>query len=143
MSLGGFHRHRRLAGALALAGMAFYAVLLPWHTVSQTTIQLAQSDVATFLQPPCHQSAAMAGQNSKSHSKPQTHCPICNGFAALHLVVSAPTNVLTVRVATGDLLLPATEDDPADAAVPRRKAAGLPPPPPSSDCSHGSGGLLA
>jgi hypothetical protein len=44
MSLGGFHRHRRLA-RVALARMAFYADLLPWHSVSQATIQLAQSDV--------------------------------------------------------------------------------------------------
>jgi hypothetical protein len=34
---------RRIAGAIALAGMAFYAVLFPWHTVSQAAAQLLPS----------------------------------------------------------------------------------------------------
>jgi hypothetical protein len=34
MGLASMHRHRSCAATLALLGMAFYAVLIPWHTVS-------------------------------------------------------------------------------------------------------------
>lgn len=130
MSLGGLHRHRRFAGALALAGMAFYAVLLPWHTVSQATAEIAPAGLAGLSEPPCHQSAAaMAGQGTKAPepSKQRTHCPICSGFAALHLAVQPPTNALAVTVDAGALLLPAAEDDLADAAVPAPQSRGPPP----------------
>jgi hypothetical protein len=129
MSLGGFHRHRRFAGALALAGMAFYAVLLPWHTVSQATAEIAPGGLAGLSEPPCHQGAGMAipGAKAPEPSKQRTHCPICSGFAALHLAVSPPTNALAVTVDAGALLPPAAEDDLADAAVPAPQSRGPPP----------------
>jgi hypothetical protein len=43
MILGDLHRQRPFAGAIAIVAMAFYAVLLPWHTVSQATGPLTQS----------------------------------------------------------------------------------------------------
>jgi hypothetical protein len=125
MGLGGLHRHRRFAGALALAGMAFYAVLVPWHTVSQATGQLTQLDLARSFEPPCHD--ATAASKSPQPLKRQTNCPICKGFAALHLAVSAPANVLTVRVAAGDLLLPAADDDLANTGVRTPQSRGPPP----------------
>src|SRR6476659_2391600 len=83
MILGDLHRQRQLAGAIALVAMAFYAVLLPWHTVSQATgppLSLGKS-----FGPPCHQaSAAGDDANTPQPAKPRTHCPICNGFAAFH-----------------------------------------------------------
>jgi hypothetical protein len=129
MSLGGFHRHRRFAGVLALAGMAFYAVLLPWHTVSQATTEIAPAGLTGLSEPPCHQSVAMAGRGTKAPepSKPRTRCPICSGFVALHLAVSPPTNTLAVTVDAGALLPPAAEDDLADAAVPAPHSRGPPP----------------
>jgi hypothetical protein len=95
MILGDFHRQRRFAGAIALVAMAFYAVLLPWHTVSQATgppLSFGKSS-----EPPCHQALA-AGDNAKTPqlAKPRTHCPICNGFAAFHFAAPAPVSALLV-----------------------------------------------
>ena len=93
MILGDLHRQRRFAGAIALVAMAFYAVLLPWHTVSQATgppLSLGKS-----FEPPCHQASA-AGDDAKTPqpAKPRTHCPICNGFAAFHFAAPAPATFL-------------------------------------------------
>jgi hypothetical protein len=98
MGLGRLHQYRRLAGAVALAGMAFYVALLPWHTVSQATgppLSLGKS-----FEPPCHQ-ASTTGDNAKTPlpAKPRTHCPICNGFAAFHFATPALTGALLVRPA--------------------------------------------
>src|SRR6478752_3079099 len=95
MGLGRLHQYRRSAGAVALAGMAFYAALLPWHTVSQATgppLSLGKS-----LEPPCHQASA-AGHTAKTPqpAKPRTHCPICNGFATFHFVTPAPTSAILI-----------------------------------------------
>ena len=53
MILDGLDRHRRFAGALALLGMAFYAVLVPWHAVSQAT------GPPLSFEPPCHQASTV------------------------------------------------------------------------------------
>jgi hypothetical protein len=95
MGLGWPHQYRRSAGAVALAGMAIYAVLLPWHIVSQATgppLSLGKSS-----EPPCHQTSA-AGDDAKTPQpvKPRTHCPICNGFAAFHFAAPAPVSALLV-----------------------------------------------
>ena len=109
MGLGWLHQYRRSAGAVALAGMAFYAVLLPWHTVSQATgppLSLGKS-----FEPPCHQALA-AGDNAKTPqpAKPRTHCPICNGFAAFHFAAPAPASALLVRPAVHAAILHTVED---------------------------------
>ena len=89
--------------------MAFYAVLVPWHTVSQATgppLSLGKS-----FEPPCHQASA-AGDNAKTPqpAKPRTHCPICNGFAAFHFAAPAPASVLLVRPAVHAAILHTVED---------------------------------
>ena len=109
MGLGWLHQYRRSTGAVALAGMAFYAVLLPWHTVSQATgppFSLGKS-----FEPPCHQ-ASMAGDNAKTPqpAKPRTHCPICNGFGALHFAAPAPAIALLVRPAVHAAIVQTVED---------------------------------
>jgi hypothetical protein len=109
MGLGWLHQYRRSAGAVALAGMAVYAVLLPWHTVSQATgppLSLGKS-----LEPPCHQASA-AGDNAKTPqpAKPRTHCPICNGFAAFHFAAPAPARALLVGPAV-HAAIPHTVED--------------------------------
>jgi hypothetical protein len=98
MILADLHRQRPFAGAIALVAMAFYTVLLPWHTVSQATGP-PPSLVKSF-EPPCHQASA-AGDNAKTPqpAKPRTHCPICNGFAAFHFAALAPASALGVRPA--------------------------------------------
>ena len=109
MGLGWLHRYRHSTGAVALAGMAFYAVLLPWHIVSQATgppLSLGKS-----FEPPCHQASA-AGDNAKTPQpvKPRTHCPICNGFAAFHFAAPAPTSALFVGPAVHAAIVQTVED---------------------------------
>jgi hypothetical protein len=109
MGLGWLHQYRRSAGAGALAGMAIYAVLLPWHIVSQATgppLSLGKS-----FEPPCHQASA-AGDNAKTPQpvKPRTHCPICNGFAAFHFAAPAPTSALLVGPAVHAAIVQTVED---------------------------------
>jgi hypothetical protein len=109
MRLGALHRHRGLPIALALLGMVFYVVLVPWHTLSQTTLQLSQTSAVTA---PCPH--AMGGETSKPE-KPRTKCPICNGFAALQMAVSAPACSPTLRIAEEDVAQAACEEGVADA----------------------------
>lgn len=96
MALGGLYRCRRIAGAIALAGMSFYAVLFPWHTVSQAAAQLVAS---TLEKPPkqiCHDGGPSSDGGSK-HSppaKPLSQCPICKGSAALQLALVGAANVV-------------------------------------------------
>jgi len=98
MMLGALHQHRGLPVALALMGTVFYAVLVPWHTLSQTTIELSQTAAVA----PCpHTMVGEASKTSKPE-KPRTKCPICNGFAALQMAVSAPACSLILRIAEED-----------------------------------------
>ena len=46
MSLRALHKNRGVGAVIALIGMAFYAMLFPWHTVSQTSLLLAQAALA-------------------------------------------------------------------------------------------------
>jgi Protein of unknown function (DUF2946) len=87
MGLAGFHGRRRPAAISALIGMAFYAMLFPWHTVSQTSIALAQAGFAASTIPICH-SEAPSDPAKPAHPAKQTHCPICNGFAALQFALA-------------------------------------------------------
>jgi hypothetical protein len=87
------HKIRHIPGVLALAGMAFYAVLIPWHTVSQATAQSAQSQRTTAINSPCHE-IGKAPAKQRDPIKPQTNCPICKGFAKLQFATSASPTVL-------------------------------------------------
>ena len=105
------HRHRRLPVALALMGMMFYAVLLPWHTLSQTTLKLSQTSAVTA---PCPH--AMVGEGSKTSKpeKPRTKCPICMGFAALQIAVSAPACSIIFWTADSDTLQAGSDESVAN-----------------------------
>jgi len=107
MILDGLDRHRRFCRSAGACRMAFYAVLVPWHTVSQATIPTPT--LAKSSEPPCH---ASTRENVKTPQplKPQTNCPICKGFAALHLATDASVNMLLVRVAASASLPQAGED---------------------------------
>jgi hypothetical protein len=123
MPLGAFYRHRRFAGALALLGMAFYAVLVPWHTLSQATLQLSQTSAVTA---PCPH--AMVGEGSKTSKpeKPRTHCPICNGVAALQIAISAPATPFVLKIAEEDVEQAACEEGVADAPARTPQSRGPP-----------------
>ena len=99
MMLGALQQHRRLPVALALMGMVFYAVLVPWHTLSQTTLQLSQTSAVTG---PCPHAKVGEASKTSTPEKPRTKCPICNGFAALQMAVSAPACSLILRIAEED-----------------------------------------
>jgi len=121
MLLGVFSRHRRFAGALAFLAMAFYVVLVPWHTLSQTKLQLSPNNVSTA---PCHQVGDES--NSPKPNKPLTKCPICNGFAALQIAVSAPACPLMLRTAEGDAEQVVWEDSVADSPARAPQSRGPP-----------------
>jgi hypothetical protein len=87
------HRTRHLPGVLALIGMVFYAILLPWHTVSQATTQSLQ------VKPPCHEIGSVSSKRSQT-PKPQTNCPICKGFAAFQLATTASFAILGFAATT-------------------------------------------
>ena len=111
MGLGRLHQYRRLAGAVALAGMAFYVALLPWHTVSQATggppLSLGKS-----FEPPCHQASAVDNAKTPQPAKPRTHCPICNGFAVFHFAAPTLASALFDRTAVHAAVLHVVEDGP-------------------------------
>ena len=88
------HRYSRFGGTLALLRMAFYAVLIPWHAVSQANAALSGERITLTAEPPCHDGASSpSGTRSETTKGSQpagkTHCPICTGFAALHLALAA------------------------------------------------------
>ncbi|HMK40316.1 MAG TPA: DUF2946 family protein [Methyloceanibacter sp.] len=87
MGLAELHGRRRPAAISALIGMTFYAMLFPWHTVSQTSLLLAQAGFATSTVPICHTEAPGDPAKPAQPAK-QTHCPICNGFAALQFALA-------------------------------------------------------
>lgn len=129
MSLKGLHRHRRFAAALALAGMAFYAVLLPWHTVSQATTALVASGVGTTSAAPCHDaSAATKNEQSPKGSAPsnKSHCPICSGFAALQLTLAGAAIDVATPPEAGSILPHCRLGDLASIKLPAPQSRGPP-----------------
>lgn len=91
---------RRLSvGALALFGMVVYTMLVPLHAVSQTSASLLLIK-AVASPPPCHGATASKqhDRSKPSPSKPRTHCPFCNGFAAFQLTLPAVAGVSVIGV---------------------------------------------
>jgi len=116
---------RRLAAAAGLAGMAFYAVLLPWHIVSQANLALAAPQ-AMAAEHPCHgHDEAVADQTVKG-AKPagKTHCPICTGLGVLHLAVASAAIAFPVPPDRPAVAFDSTEDHLIEALVhsPRSRA---------------------
>ncbi len=105
--------------------MAFYAMLFPWHAVSQTSIALAEAGFATNPVPICH--AEPLGNPAKpAQPAKQTHCPICNGFAALQLALaSAPIALPLPPHVTGKHVF-GSEDHLTDALVLAAQSRGPP-----------------
>lgn len=118
MILGHLKLRCRIALMLALGSMIFYAVLLPWHTVSQATSQLTQS------QAPCHEGAPVAKHSLPS--KPPTNCPICKGFGTLHLAAGAPSNFVVLGIPETEASPATAVDDIADSTWHRPQSRGPP-----------------
>ncbi len=107
MGLAFMHRRRRLGAALAMFGMAFYAVLFPWHTVSQATLALDPALAWADAAPMCHSTPADSQQKPGA---PKTHCPICSGFAALHFALAGAWITIAVPTTAGAVLADGTQE---------------------------------
>jgi hypothetical protein len=75
---------RRVAAAVALLSVAFYALLLPWHLTSQFERQLFTADFGISAQAMC--SADASGRSVPG--VPDSSCPICKGIAAFHFAIA-------------------------------------------------------
>jgi Protein of unknown function (DUF2946) len=112
-------RRRRVAATLALLGMAFYAMLFPWHTVSQTALQLGQAQLGLAAMPPCHEGSATdqtAPSKDSKPAKPRSHCPICSGFASLQITLAGAAGFLISAPEVGGRVSFATIRHVAEAA---------------------------
>jgi hypothetical protein len=125
MGLAEFHGRRRSAAISALIGMAFYAMLFPWHTVSQTSIALAQAGLAASMVPICHTEAPGDPAKPAQPAK-QTHCPICNGFATLQFAVASAQIALLLPPQASAKHIFGTEDHLTDALVQAAQSRGPP-----------------
>ena len=125
MGLAEFHGRRRPAAISALIGMAFYAMLFPWHTVSQTSMLLAQAGFATSTVPICH--TDVPGDPAKpAQPAKQTHCPICNGFAALQFALAGAPIALPLPPQVAGKHTFGSEDHLTDALVLAAQSRGPP-----------------
>ena len=78
--------YRRVAAALALLGVAFYALLLPWHLTSQFTLGLYEAEFGPLAARDVRQE--LDGVNPSLPGAPATSCPICKGLAAFQLTLA-------------------------------------------------------
>jgi hypothetical protein len=111
--------HRKTAAALALLGVAFYALLLPWHLTSQFSAQLYRADVGMFAE-------AMCSPDGSNPAMPATGCPICKGLAAFQLALAAPDAALLPVMPHAAPVLVVKQDDVAGVAVPTPRSRGPP-----------------
>lgn len=96
-----------MAAACALVGVALYALLLPWHLVSQFDRQLFAAEFGEAAQLICSSST----DNAPSvPGAPGSTCPICKGLAAFQLALTpAPTVVPPIPAGRAILTLPVRE----------------------------------
>jgi hypothetical protein len=112
--------HRKTAAALALLGVAFYALLLPWHLTSQFSAQLYRADVGMFAD-------SMCSPDGSNPALPASNCPICKGLAAFHLALATPDAALLPAMPHASPVLTIVQDDVAGVAVPHPRSRGPPP----------------
>lgn len=87
----GVQRSRsRLSGALALLGLAFYALLLPLHLTSQFERQLFAAEFGQGAEAICGTTSA----HDSTPGAPASDCPICKGLAAFQLALEPAPQVI-------------------------------------------------
>jgi hypothetical protein len=112
-----------VTAAFALLGVAFYALLLPWHLTSQFEAQLFTAEFGPLAQTMCTSGRAA---DPSAPGLPSTSCPICKGLAAFQLAIAAsPQPVLPVP-AGGSLLAAPVVHDVAGALLPTPRSRGPP-----------------
>ncbi len=111
-------KHRRTAAALALLGVAFYVLLLPWHLTSQFAAQIHRADLGIFADAMCTSDGAPAA--------PATSCPICKGLAAFQLAMAAPEAATLAVMPHATPVLIIARDDVAGSDLPTPRSRGPP-----------------
>ena len=110
----------RLAGALALLGLAFYALLLPLHLTSQFEHQLFAAEFGLAEQTICTTDGSNAAGTS-TPGAPSSNCPICKGLAAFQLALApAPSVVAPPAHIHAPLALASHEDVASATTIPAR-----------------------
>jgi hypothetical protein len=113
------YKRRRIAAALALLGVAFYALLLPGHLTSQFSAQLYRADVGMFAD-------AMCATDGFNPAMPASSCPICKGLAAFQLALATPDAALLPVMPHAAPVLAIAQDDVAGVAAPHPRSRGPP-----------------
>ena len=114
-------RRRRIAAALALLGVAFYALLLPGHLTSQFNAQLYKADVGMFADSMC-----LSGDHDSKPAAPATSCPICKGLAAFQMEMVPPELAVLPVMPHASAVIAALRDDVARASIPPPRSRGPP-----------------
>jgi hypothetical protein len=116
--------YRRVAAALALLGVAFYALLLPWHLTSQFTLGLYEAEFGPIAQVVCGKSAD--GVNPSLPGAPATRCPLCKGLAAFQLTLASAPPAVALSAMGEVQFTSAVPADAAGAALPTARSRGPP-----------------
>ena len=117
--------YRRVAAALALFGVAFYALLLPWHLTSQLAAGLFEARFGPLAGVMCRTSPDGAA-NPGLPGAPATSCPICKGLAAFQVTLASEPQVILPPALRKSQFGLAAHDDAAGAAVPTPRNRGPP-----------------
>jgi hypothetical protein len=116
--------YRRVAAGVALLGIAFYALLLPWHLTSQFALGLYEAEFGPLAAVMCGKS--VDGVNPSLPGAPATSCPICKGLAAFQLTLAPPPPVVALPALAHAQFVPGASDDAAGAALPTPRSRGPP-----------------
>ncbi|CAN1723576.1 DUF2946 domain-containing protein [Hyphomicrobium sp. 1Nfss2.1] len=114
------YTRNRLAGAFALLGLTFYALLLPLHLTSQFDRQLFAAEFGTAADTICNAEGEHR-TGSTQPGAPASSCPICKGLAAFQLALTpAPSVVVPPAHIHARIALASYEDVAGATAVPAR-----------------------
>ena len=114
--------HRRTAAALALLGVAFYALLIPLHFTSQLKTELYRAEVGMFAGTMCTADA----DGRTNPAMPATNCPICKGLAAFQLAMGAEAQSVLPSMPVGAPTLVVVHEDVAGVVLPSPRSRGPP-----------------
>lgn len=114
-----------MTAAFALAGIAFYTLLVPWHLTSQFAAQLFAAEFGTDAVLICSIAPSTA-PGPALPGAPTTNCPICKGLAAFHFALTPAPQVLAAAPPGRAPLFIAVREDVAGAVLPLPRSRGPP-----------------
>jgi hypothetical protein len=109
---------------LALLGVAFYALLLPWHLSSQFALGLYEAEFGPVASVICGKGGDSA--NPALPGAPATSCPICKGLAAYQLTLASTPPVIALPALVETQFATVAPADVAGAALPAPRNRGPP-----------------